>query len=174
MTKPITSRDYADRVMTLVDATTLQPINEGDVRTSSRGEQYAVNGGRAPHKPESAGKVWCSFTPFGNFAASLRDQREPAYSDAELAACWGELSASEQAEWAEKPGSMEYYPSVIGAKWHALQPDRANIAGATPGASFVLADEADFPHAEAPETIRRINITRRKARRAALVKRRPF
>jgi hypothetical protein len=144
MTKPITSKDYAGRTMTLVDATTLQPINERDVRTSSRGDQYVVNGGRAPHKPESSGKVWVSLTPFGSFAASMRDQREPAYSEAELATCWGELSASEQAEWADKPGSMEYYPTVIDAKWHALQPDRDNIAGATPGASSVLADEADL------------------------------
>ena len=32
MTKPITSKNYADQIMTLVDAATLQPISEGEVR----------------------------------------------------------------------------------------------------------------------------------------------
>jgi hypothetical protein len=171
MTKPITSQNYAGQTMTLVDATTLQPINEGDVRTTSRGDNYAVTGGRAPHKPESSGKVWCCITPFSSFAQSMQSAREeagePAYSAGDLATCWRELSAAEQAEWAER-GSMEYYPTVIGAKWHALQPDRDNIAGATPGASSSLLDE----HAEAPSTITRINLARRKARRVALAKRR--
>jgi len=147
MTKPITSKNYAGETMTLVDKTTLLPITEGDVRTTSRGDVYAVTGGRAPHNENSTGKVWCTLTPFGSFAVSMRDQREPAYSADELATCWRELSASEQAEWVAS-GSMEYYPSVIDALW-----------------------VADFAHAEAPETIRRINGARRKAIKAAMAKR---
>jgi hypothetical protein len=185
MTKPITSTNYAGETMTLVDKTTLLPITEGDVRTTSRGDVYAVTGGRAPHNENSTGKVWCTLTPFGSFAVSMRDQREPAYSADELATCWRELSASEQAEWVAS-GSMEYYPGVVDALWmcQPRSPDRDNVNGATPGASHVMADEYEpadepaapdpntyFAHAEAPETIRRINGARRKAIKAAMAKR---
>lgn len=157
MTKPITSTNYAGETMTLVDAVTLQPISEGEVRLASRHEDYVVRGGRAPHKPESTGKVWVSRTPFAMFAQSMLSVRlsagQPHYSAAELERCWGELSRDEQAEWAAHE-TIEFYPSVIDAKWHARSP---------------LDD-----HAEAPTTITRINHARRLARRAALAKRRPF
>lgn len=56
--KRITSRNYADQPMTLLDETTFAPIHEGDVRTLRDGELHKVTGGRAPHKENSSGKVW--------------------------------------------------------------------------------------------------------------------
>lgn len=58
MAKAITSKNYDGEAMTLVDEATFQPIMEGDVRASRDGETHRVVGGRAPHKPESSGKVW--------------------------------------------------------------------------------------------------------------------
>jgi hypothetical protein len=149
----ITSKNYNDELMTLVDATTLLPIHRGDMRNTSRGERYVVTGGRAPHKPESSGKIWCTLTPFDSFAQSMQSAREaegeaPYYAPY-LTTCWAELSPAEQAEWIER-GATEFYPSVIDAKWHRL----------------------DFQHAQAPETISAINAVRRKAIKAAMAKRR--
>lgn len=59
MAKPIKSKDYTDEPMTLVDEATFAPICEGELRPTSRGEQHHVTGGRAPHTPNSSGKVWC-------------------------------------------------------------------------------------------------------------------
>jgi hypothetical protein len=58
-TKTITSNDYDD------EPCVLMPIGDngytvqvGDKATSFRGENYRITGGRAPHKPESTGRVY--------------------------------------------------------------------------------------------------------------------
>lgn len=158
MSKPIKSVDYTSEVMTLVDEKTFAPISAGDLRITSRNDTYAVTGGRAPLKPNSTGKVWCVLQAFDHFCQSMQSARDEAgakpYTLAELATCWGELSAVEQREWRVKD-VREFHPSVIGAKWMH---------------DSTLAAHADaqrtFPHAEAPETISAINKARQKARRA--------
>lgn len=170
--KPITSKNYANEAMTLVDEDTFAPICTGDLRITSRNQTYHVTGGRAPHKESSSGKVWCVLTPYDNFSESMRFAREEAggkpYSEGELATCWGDMSNEERREWVV-PGSMEFYPAVIKAKWmHDAtlaayrKVDALNKGGATPGASHVLLDE--FEHAEAPSTISAVNRARGKAR----------
>jgi hypothetical protein len=70
MTTPIRSKDYDGQLQTLVDEQTLAPVKVGDVRCTFRGERFIVTGGRAPHKPESTGKVWCRSVDAGDASAS--------------------------------------------------------------------------------------------------------
>ena len=162
----IKSQNYADEPMTLVDAATFAAIREGDTRPS-RVDEYVVTGGRAPHKRNGSGLVDVTLTPFGNFCQSMREQREPAYSDAELVECWGSMSIAEQREWIDRD-MRTIYPSVVGAVWmHDATLDAAYAANVKTGrASLAELVATTMPHAEAPATIRAVNQARRKARRS--------
>ncbi len=54
----IESKNYAGDNCVLVRKSTGQPIPEGTMCTSFRGEPMRVMGGRAPQSPASQGKVW--------------------------------------------------------------------------------------------------------------------
>lgn len=62
----ITSEDWTGALCVLTHNG--QPVNLGEILETSRGEQYRINGGRAPHKISSSGHVW---TDGGEFYPSV-------------------------------------------------------------------------------------------------------
>lgn len=54
----ITSRDYKDQLLHLVDESTGRIINKGDICKDFRGEDYIVINGSAPWKEASQGFIW--------------------------------------------------------------------------------------------------------------------
>ena len=56
MQQNITSTDYKGRACTLTHEG--RPVRAGEILETSKGDQYRITGGRAPHKPASSGKVW--------------------------------------------------------------------------------------------------------------------
>jgi len=55
----IRSKNYDGEPMTLVLEGEGQPVEQGMILTSFRGERFRVTDGRAPHKPGSTGRVYC-------------------------------------------------------------------------------------------------------------------
>lgn len=67
----ITSTDYLGRECTLVHESTNEPVKINEVVKSFRGDPYRVTGGRAPHKPDSQGKVWFSISADDNIGGEF-------------------------------------------------------------------------------------------------------
>ena len=152
--KPITSKNYADEAMTLVDEATFAPICEGDQRTLRDGQKHVVRGGRAPHKESSTGRVYTS-------EIGEHDTWEGEYYPAVIGAKW------------MHDETLRFH--------EAAQQTRANVrtrlrkARARDAATDVLQPTELTPvfkilglHAEAPETITAVNKARQKARRAVI------
>lgn len=54
---PITDIGYDNKQWLLIDEVTQRSVKVADVRKDFRGEPGRINGGRAPHKPNSTGRV---------------------------------------------------------------------------------------------------------------------
>lgn len=54
----ITSKNYNDEVCVLVDQPTGRPLMIGQTVKTFRGEEVTIDGGKAPQKPSSEGKVF--------------------------------------------------------------------------------------------------------------------
>jgi len=57
-TKIIQSHDYAGTLCTLIHDATGKPVAHGDTLKTFRGDEHAIRGGAAPHKPGSTGKIY--------------------------------------------------------------------------------------------------------------------
>jgi hypothetical protein len=73
VSNPITSLGYDDRLYTLVVKGTTIPTFVGAKVVSFRDTTYKLEGGRAPHKPGSEGKVWV-----GRFGSAAQSEFYPS------------------------------------------------------------------------------------------------
>lgn len=64
--EPIQSTNYQDKICTLVEVDTGKILTKGMEVKTFRGETVILDGGNAPHKPNSTGCVWISDTFYGN------------------------------------------------------------------------------------------------------------
>lgn len=54
----IESKNYKDEVCVLIDGESGKPLLYGQECKTFRGESVTIEGGKAPQKPSSEGKVW--------------------------------------------------------------------------------------------------------------------
>ena len=64
MNDNIISTGYNGTRWLLIDQTTQRSIRQGDMRPDFRGSRSIIEGGKAPHKPSSTGRVWADGREF--------------------------------------------------------------------------------------------------------------